>query len=798
MNYRKLLCYLLFVHLFHSESDAQIIITNSDDTICGGSVTLSAQVLPFEIITNKTDVYTFDPIQFAPEPPGGTFVNLSDDANTGALPIGFTFKFFDVEYTQFYISSNGWIGFSPGQTTAFTSAQIPSTASNVPKNCIMGPWQDWHPGVGSNIGQYISYRTEGIAPCRRLIVTYNQIPFFSCTTTLGTFQIILYETTNAIENHITAKPSCLTWANGTATQGVHNAAGTIAYTAPGRNSTQWEAYNEGTSFVAIGEPSIEQVNFTVTWFANGTPVGTGLQINHTPTSNPTQYVAEVNYGCGNQSFFDTVMIYLVPFDFELSTNRASCEGSPDGSASVNIVSGETGPYNFVWKDEQGNILLSTPNIADSTGIANQVSGNYTVEISDSFGCQAELNFSISILQAELQLSATDAICPQSPTGTVSVEVDGVSPPFTYQWTTGATFVSANQTAPQVFSGTYQVTVGYGIGCEITDSIVVGQPEFVYETATFPATCFGVPDGSASVLVTTGTGPFTYFWFPGDFNTATVQNMNSGLYILTITDGNGCLITDSVIVPGPPQIVFDTISAPATCAEANGSASVLNPAGGNGAPFTFLWSNDETSSAVSDLAPGDYTVTVTDANGCSQSADINVGEIPNPEAAFSINPPNVAPNNVPVEFTDLSSSTASNIIAWEWQFGNAGESNQQNPVVSFPEAGQYEITLIVETDAGCFDTVTVVYEISGDIEVPNVFTPNGDGFNDFFEIPNIQFIKGNKVLVMNRWGRKVFEASDYNNDTVKWDGGDSPSGTYFYIIDVPEKEQKKGAVTLIRK
>lgn len=186
--------------------------------------------------------YTVSQIGYNPIAPGGTSVTMTDDAVTGALPIGFTFCFGGVNYTNFYIGSNGWVGFTGGQPTTYTSVAIPNTGAGVPKNCIAGPWQDWHPGVAG--GPYITYQTLGIAPNRTLVVTWNNCPFFSCTTVTGSFQIVLYETSNLIDNTLRNKPACLTWAGGTAVQGLHDLTGTLAVTVPGRNSTQWTATNE--------------------------------------------------------------------------------------------------------------------------------------------------------------------------------------------------------------------------------------------------------------------------------------------------------------------------------------------------------------------------------------------------------------------------------------------------------------------------------------------------------------------------------------------------------------------------
>jgi len=208
--------------------------------------------------------YTVSQIAYNPIAPGGTSVAMTDDAVTGPLPIGFTFCFGGVNYTNFYIGSNGWVGFTPGQPTTYTSMPIPNAGASIPKNCIAGPWQDWNPGIAG--GPYITYQTLGLSPNRTLVVTWFNCPFYSCTTVTGSFQIVLYETSNLIDNTLANKPACLTWAGGTAVQGLHDITGTLAVTVLGRNSTQWTATNETWRYTPNCAPCavvlpIELLNF---------------------------------------------------------------------------------------------------------------------------------------------------------------------------------------------------------------------------------------------------------------------------------------------------------------------------------------------------------------------------------------------------------------------------------------------------------------------------------------------------------------------------------------------------------
>ena len=162
---------------------AQSVDAGDDIFQCSGPVILNATV---DGVTSSNN-YTVEQLPaFAPEAIGGTGVTLGDDAVSASFPIGFSFCYYNNTYTNFWIGSNGWVSFSGGQPTSYVSASIPSTATNVPKNCIFGPWQDWHPGTGGQ-GPYIKYQTIGVAPNRKLVVTFDQIPMFSCTSTKGKF-----------------------------------------------------------------------------------------------------------------------------------------------------------------------------------------------------------------------------------------------------------------------------------------------------------------------------------------------------------------------------------------------------------------------------------------------------------------------------------------------------------------------------------------------------------------------------------------------------------------------------------
>lgn len=184
--------------------------------------------------------YNISPIPYNPEPNTGVSLLGSfsgvDDGVSGAVSIGFDFCFYGNTYNEVYVGTNGWVSFSPNQPSTFTAAPIPSVATNIPRNCVMAPWQDWWSTNGGN-GD-IRYQLLGTAPFRKFVVSFNALPMFSCTQNLGTFQVVLSECSNTIQVFILNKPNCA-WAGGTGVLGLHDGTGTVAHTVTARNSTVW-------------------------------------------------------------------------------------------------------------------------------------------------------------------------------------------------------------------------------------------------------------------------------------------------------------------------------------------------------------------------------------------------------------------------------------------------------------------------------------------------------------------------------------------------------------------------------
>ncbi|HTB07313.1 MAG TPA: hypothetical protein VK806_10210, partial [Bacteroidia bacterium] len=290
------------------------------------------------------------------------------------------------------------------------------------------------------------------------------------------------------------------------------------------------------------------------------------------------------------------------------TTPALCNGGATGTASGTVTGGNPA-YTYSWSNGE-----------TGTTATALTAGVYTFSVTDANGCTVTATATVtqpSILRDSISASSNIS-CNGGNDGTATVGVEGGSSPYTYAWSnTGTTSAITALTA-----GTYNVNVTDANGCPGTASVTLTQPPVLSLTSgAFNATCFNVCNGQASVIPAGGTPPYSYSWSTGA-TTAALLNLCIGTYTITVTDAKGCQHDTSLTIAQPPQIVI-TKNPPTTahCNQADGSGSV-SAAGGTGA-LTYLWSNGQTGTNITNVKPGSYCVTVTDANGCTDTACIVV-------------------------------------------------------------------------------------------------------------------------------------------------------------------------------
>lgn len=536
--------YILFLVIAFIEYAAfcQSIDVHPDTVICSGEpVTLYADV---EGVLG-TLTYTVEEIPFAPEPIGGTSMTMVDDTYTGGFDIGFDFCFFGEVYDEVFICSNGWISFvtpGAGWSTNWTpDGPIPDNATNVPKAAVMPAWTDWHTGLCANC---IHRELLGTAPYRRFVITYEEVPLFSCTGYEGTFQIILYETTNVIEHHLTNVDVCDMWDLGISTEGIHNEDGTEAYTVPDRNAEDWSATDNSWRFTPD----------QITWYVlpSSTVIGYGDSIVVNPGVT-TSYYAEVTF-CDGTTMTDTVEIGIsTPYDVIYVGHEITCHGQSDGWIDL-TVTGNSNPVTFLW---------NTGATTDSIGGLGP--GTYTVEVEEEGGCKTTLEFEL-IDPPLLELGIADSqnvTCFNGADGEILLDANGGTPPYLF-------FINDQVYSDSLFTeltaGSYLFIVKDMRGCFDTLAIELTQPPEILVDAGNNQV---IPYGGVTLIdaYTDATPPFTIAWTPSTWLSCTdcIDPMASPLenttYLLTIIDAAGCIGFDEIDIIVELDLILPNVFTP---------------------------------------------------------------------------------------------------------------------------------------------------------------------------------------------------------------------------------------------
>ena len=319
-----------------------------------------------------------------------------------------------------------------------------------------------------------------------------------------------------------------------------------------------------------------------------------------------------------------------------SSTNATCNGACDGTASV-IASGGTVPYTYLWDDP------SLQTTATATGLC---AGTFSVVITDASGCTNSA--SVTITDPTLivaSASSSNATCNGACDGTATVVASGGIAPYNYQWDslTGSQ-ITASISA--LCAGTYSVIITDVNGCTASASVTITDPTLIVASASSSnATCNGACDGTATIVASGGTVPYTYQWdsLTGSQTTASVSALCAGTYGVIITDSIGCTASASVTITEPILLAAAiTSSTNLSCNGSNDGSAAVAATGGL-PPYTYSWSpsGDVTATAAA-LAAGVHTATVTDANGCTASVAVTLTQ-PGALSAFIAGSTNISCN-----------------------------------------------------------------------------------------------------------------------------------------------------------
>ncbi len=367
---------------------------------------------------------------------------------------------------------------------------------------------------------------------------------------------------------------------------------------------------ESTAGASDGTASANPVGGTPPYSFNWSNGGTTETITGLMSGAYSVIVTDAN-GCITESgtFVGTGNVDCSSIVLSVGTENVSCFESEDGFATA-IVNGGTEPYGYLWS-----------NGATTEVVTDLPAGPYSVTISDVNGCQLVESFAIAQAPALIvDATSTDESTAGSNDGTASASASGGTPGYTYVWDNGETTAMIDGLAP----GVYSVTATDANGCTVSmiTIVAVGNIDCAgidLSVSSQETTCFGTNDGTATAEASGGVGPYTYIWDNGA-TTSTINGLNPGFYNVTITDVNGCELTGATTVSQPFEIITTMQGNDGACG-GNASAQVI--ATGGTSPFTYQWNTGATESFIGGLTAGLYSVTVTDAMGCTTVDQVQV-------------------------------------------------------------------------------------------------------------------------------------------------------------------------------
>ncbi|MBC7865331.1 MAG: PKD domain-containing protein [Bacteroidia bacterium] len=445
-------------------------------------------------------------------------------------------------------------------------------------------------------------------------------------------------------------------------------------------------------------------------------------------------------------------------------------------------------------------------------------GTYTVQL--IVGCPLDTVYqTVTVSNGITSTTASDSSSCGINNGTASVNPTSGISPYTFSWSNG----NANDTIFNLAPGTYTVGITDNVGCTGTNTVVV-FPSNATPPATSPingndsicanaaAMIFSVINSSGSNYVWTVPSACTIV--SGQGTNSIIVNWGNTSGIVTCTETNACGVAGTpvnflVTVLPAPQVNFvaDTVSGCSPLTVNFTDQTIVSA----GTIENWLWifgdGNTSTQQNPTNiyLNSGAYNISLTVTNDLScvatYTATNYVNVFPDPLANFTSNSGEVTSSAPTVVFTNTSVGG----VDWLWEFGDGSDTTLMNPSHTYEDAGNYLTTLTVTNQYGCIDSITQIIVIKDEFTfyVPNAFTPDGNGINDFFRGEGRGF-SNYHLEIYDRWGERIYESDDYN---LPWTGTTKKSETlvqidvYVYKIKLNDNTGKErsyvGHVSVVR-
>lgn len=441
-----------------------------------------------------------------------------------------------------------------------------------------------------------------------------------------------------------------------------------------------------------------------------------------------------------------------------SLKAASCGTVSNGYASL-LGNGGVAPYSFVWSD-----------LVTGQTRSNLLPGNYGVKVTDANGCSDSI--SLVVPAGPGMVLSWDSIhpisCAGGSDGYLQPVITGGVAPYSFVWSTSATSPSLSGLS----AGTYILTVTDSLGCSesITHDFVDPDSLILDLKYINNPSCFNAFDGAIYVGVSGGTAPYSILWNTSD-TSSTLNNLPAGNYGVTVTDSRGCSLFSNYTLVNPDSlwVSFKTIQLISCNGDSTGAVDA--EVHGGSSPYTYSWSNGESTSFIQNLSAGTYTVTVTDSSSCVTTSSYVVVE----PQALSIQSDSIEIASCGLPNGGAHVNVTGGVSPYSITWSNAITGSQISGVTS----GTY--SAVVSDSMGCTDSVQVVIPSTSNVSlsVDSVFQPSCGANNGYIS-----------VLVNGGIGPYTYS---WSNSASKSASSNLASGSY--VITVKDGKDCEDSITV---